>query len=89
MKKNGTTANKIDVLLKGMETIGSAERSSDPDEMREQFHTISNGGYAGLLYDTFGKDRVEAELEEFLSNDFFPRFGGGIGLTRLIRALTL
>jgi aspartyl/asparaginyl-tRNA synthetase len=89
MKKNGTTANKIDVLLKGMETIGSAERSSNPIEMREQFHTISDGGYAGLLYDIFGKERVEAELEAFLANEFFPRFGGGIGLTRLIRALTL
>jgi aspartyl/asparaginyl-tRNA synthetase len=89
MKKNGTTANKIDVLLKGMETIGSAERSSNPIEMREQFHTISNGGYAELLYDIFGKERVEAELEAFLANEFFPRFGGGIGLTRLIRALTL
>ena len=88
MRKNGDTANKIDVLLKGMETIGSAERSSDPDEMREQFHTISNGGYAGLLYDIFGKERVEAELENFLANDFFPRFGGGIGLTRLIRAMS-
>ena len=29
----------------GMETIGSAERASDVDEMREQFHTISNGDY--------------------------------------------
>jgi len=88
MRKNGDTANKIDVLLKGMETIGSAERSSDPDEMREQFHTISDGGYAKLLYDIFGKKRVEAELENFLANDFFPRFGGGIGLTRLIRAMS-
>jgi hypothetical protein len=34
----------------------------------------------------FGKDRVEKELEEFLSLDFFPRFGAGIGLTRLARA---
>lgn len=88
MKKEGNTANKIDVLIKGMETIGSAERSSDTDEMREQFHTISDGEYSKLLYNLFGKERVEAELEEFLSHDFFPRFGGGIGLTRLIRAMS-
>ena len=72
----------------GMETIGSAERSADTDEMREQFHTISDGEYANLLYELFGHERVEKELEEFLSNDFFPRFGGGIGVTRLLSALT-
>jgi len=87
MRKVGDKANKIDVLLYGMETIGSAERSTDPDEMRHLFHTISDGMYADILYSQFGKARVEKELEEFLSFDFFPRFGGGIGVTRMIRAM--
>lgn len=87
MKKNENYANKIDVILMGNETIGSAERSSDTEEMREQFHKISDGQYAGLLYELFGKERVEKELEEFLSLKFFPRFGGGIGVTRLIDAM--
>ncbi len=88
MKKSGNYSRKVDVIIHGMETIGSAERSANPEEMREQFHTISDGMYADLLYSRFGKDRVEAELEEFLSYDFFPRYGGGIGMTRMIRALT-
>ena len=87
MKKEGEFANKCDVIIDGMETIGSAERSADTVEMREQFHTISDGEYASLLYELFGKERVEKELEEFLSYDFFPRYGGGIGVTRLISAL--
>jgi len=87
MKKVGDHAKKVDVIIHGMETIGSAERSSDVNAMREQFHTISDGMYADLLYSKFGKDRVEAELEEFLKFDFFPRYGGGIGMTRMIRAL--
>ncbi len=87
MKKEGDYANKCDVIMGGMETIGSAERSADPKEMAEQFHTISDGEYANLLYELFGADRVEKELEEFLSFDFFPRYGGGIGMTRLISAL--
>lgn len=87
MKKEGDLSKKIDVLLYGMETIGSAERSCNTDEMRHLFHTISDGGYAQKLYDIFGKERVEKELEEFLSYDFFPRSGGGIGVTRMIRAL--
>ena len=87
MKKEGEFANKCDVIIDGMETIGSAERSADTVEMREQFHTISDGEYASLLYELFGKERVEEELDEFLSYDFFPRFGGGIGMTRLISAL--
>lgn len=84
MRKNGEYANKIDVIIAGNETIGSAERSSDPVEMRKQFQTISHGKYAELLYGLFGKDRVTKELDEFLLLPFFPRFGGGIGITRLI-----
>ena len=80
-------ANKCDVIIGGMETIGSAERADDIDEMREQFHTISDGGYANLLYELFGKERVLKELDEFLSHDFFPRFGGGIGITRMISGM--
>lgn len=89
MKKDGDVAKKIDVILYGIETIGSAERSTNPEEMRELFHTISNGGYANTLYAQFGKDRVEAELEVFLKHKFIPRFGGGIGVTRMIRAMKL
>ena len=80
-------SKKIDVILGGMETIGSAERSTDVDQMRATFHTITDGAYSKLLFDLFGKDRVEAELEEFLEFDFFPRVGGGIGMTRMIAAI--
>ena len=85
--EDGIHSKKIDVILGGMETIGSAERSTDVDQMRDTFHTITNGEYANLLFDLFGKDRVEAELEKFLEFDFFPRVGGGIGMTRMIAAL--
>ena len=85
--QDGIHSKKIDVILGGMETIGSAERSCDVDQMRDTFHTITDGAYANLLFDLFGKERVEAELEEFLKFDFFPRVGGGIGITRMIPAL--
>lgn len=81
--------NKVDVILYGQETIGSAERSSDVIEMRDMFYSISDGDYAHKLFELFGRERVKKELEEFLSFDFFPRFGGGIGLTRLARAYQL
>jgi hypothetical protein len=55
--------------------------------MRDMFYNISEGGYAKILFDKFGKERVVRELDEFLSYDFFPRFGGGIGMTRMINAL--
>ncbi len=89
MKKEGDHAKKIDAILYGMETIGSAERSCNVDEMKEFFHTISHGMFAKLLFNHFGKERVTKELDEFLSHDFFPRFGGGIGVARLIRAMEL
>tara|TARA_Y100000004_G_scaffold182300_1_gene228898 strand:+ start:358 stop:1227 length:870 start_codon:yes stop_codon:yes gene_type:complete len=80
------TAKKIDVILGGMETIGSAERSTDVEQMRDTFHSITDGEYAKLLFKLFSKERVEAELEEFLKHDFFERVGGGIGITRLLSA---
>ena len=89
MARNGDgTSKKIDVILGGMETIGSAKRSTDKEQMRDTFHTISDGAYAELLYQLFGKERVEKELEEFLEFDFFPRSGGGIGMQRLMTALS-
>jgi len=81
--------NKIDILLHGMETIGSAERETDVEPMRERFFTIENGKYCDLLFTKFGKERVLAELEEYLSFPMMPRFGAGIGLTRLARAFEL
>jgi len=88
MSRNGDgTSKKIDVILGGMETIGSAERSCDVYQMKETFNTITDGAYSNLLFELFGKDRVEAELEKFLEFDFFPRVGGGIGMTRMISAL--
>ncbi len=81
------TSRKIDVILGGKETIGSAERSTDKKQMRDTFYTISEGKYAQLIIDLFGKERVEKELEDFLSFDFFPRSGGGIGVQRLMQAL--
>ena len=81
--------SKIDVVLHGMETIGSAERSTDVKEMREYFYNISEGQYSKLLFNAFGQDRVEAELEEYLSLPMFPRFGAGVGVTRLARAMKL
>ena len=89
LSTGGEAALKCDVIMGGMETIGSAERADDVDEMREQFHTISNGEYANLLYGLFGKERVLKELDEFLQFDFIPRFGGGIGVTRMISAMRL
>ncbi len=87
MKREGDHAKKIDVLMRWMETIGSAERSCDTEQMRHEFHTISDWLYAKTLYNQFGTKRVEEELEKFLSHKFFQRCGGGIWMTRMIRAM--
>jgi aspartyl/asparaginyl-tRNA synthetase len=86
---DGETAAKIDVIMHGVETIGSAQRSTDKEEMRHQFMTISDGGYANTLFSQFTRERVLKELDDFLEFDFFPRSGGGIGVTRMIRAMKL
>lgn len=78
---------KADTLLYGVETIGAAERETDVEHMRKRFFSLENGSYAQTLFDKFGKDRVLMELEEYLSIPMIKRFGGGIGLTRLARAM--
>lgn len=81
--------HKIDVILYGQETIGSAERSTNPQEMKKFFENISGGKYAEKLFELFGQERVMNELDTFLSHNFFERFGAGIGVTRMARALKL
>ena len=85
----GDLYSKIDVILYGMETIGSAERETDIDKMRKQFFAISGGQYAETLFKAFGEARVTAELDEYLALPMFDRFGAGIGVTRLVRAMRL
>tara|TARA_B000000557_G_C20778769_1_gene445481 strand:+ start:97 stop:1020 length:924 start_codon:yes stop_codon:yes gene_type:complete len=89
MKRNSETgyANKVDVILSGQETFGSAERETDRDIMLERFNTISDGGYKKKLFDLFGETRTMAEMKEYFEFDFFKRSGGGIGMTRLIRSM--
>ena len=82
-------AKKVDVIMSGQETIGSAEREVDRDVMRKRFDTISDGGYKAKLYDLFGASRTEQELDEYFMFDFFKRSGGGIGVTRLIRSMKM
>jgi len=81
--------NKVDVILYGQETFGSAERSCNVNEMREMFYTIEDGKYSEKLFELFSKERVEEELEEFLKHNFIPRVGCGIGFSRLLRAYKL
>jgi aspartyl/asparaginyl-tRNA synthetase len=87
MKRDPKTglAKKCDVILNGIETIGSAERSCNVKEMRERFYSIMKGQYAKDLFE-FGKERVEKELEEFFSYNFIERSGAGIGVGRMIAA---
>ena len=83
------TSKKIDVILCGQETIGSAERSCDVKQMKEAFYSIEDGKYAEKLFDLFSYNRVMDELNEFLSYNFIPRVGAGVGITRLIRAMKI
>ena len=90
MKRNEEgLSKKIDVILCGQETIGSAERSCDAQQMKETFYTIEGGKYAEKLFDLFSYNRVMDELNEFLSYNFIPRVGAGVGVTRLIRAMKI
>ena len=94
MRRTADKAEKTDCLLYGIETIGSAERSGDPADMWNRFHSISGGAYAAKLFELFGEKEILTELRYFLDAESYPqghvvRSGGGIGMTRMIRALKL
>jgi len=84
---DGRHAFKMDAILGGIETFGTAERETSVEKMRSQFKTVSDGKYAEKLYQEFGEERVHADLERYLGHNFVERFGGGIGVTRLIKFL--
>ena len=89
MRRNSDddTSYKVDVILSGMETFGSAEREVDKDVMRNKFETIMDGSYKNKLFELFGEERTRAELEEYLELNFIKRSGCGIGVTRLIKSM--
>jgi aspartyl/asparaginyl-tRNA synthetase len=87
MKRDGNIVKKCDVIMNGVETIGSAERSCNKQEMEHDFKTQSDGDYAKILYDKFGEERVLKEFNEYVNLDLFPRSGGGIGFTRLLKSM--
>ena len=41
------------------------------------------------LLSLFGKERTMKEIRDYLNLEFFPRSGGGIGMTRLIRSMKM
>jgi len=78
---------KADLILHGKETIGSAERAVDIEQMREDFSKFKDGQYRKFLVEEFGKMRVMEEIENYLSQDFIERCSGSIGITRLQQGL--
>lgn len=86
---DGDTSKKVDVILSGQETIGSAERETDKDVMRKRFETIMDGAYKDKIYELFGKERTDKELDDYLDFNMVERSGGGIGITRLIRSMKM
>lgn len=82
-------SKKVDFIICGQETFGCAERECDPDVMRRNFHTISEGEYSQLLFNLFGEERVEQELEDFLELPMIERWGFGMGISRLLRAMKI
>ena len=89
MKRNSEddTSYKVDVILSGMETFGSAEREVNKDVMRAKFESIMEGSYKNKLFELFGEERTRAELDEYLQLEFIKRSGCGIGVTRLIKSM--
>lgn len=88
MRKNADgTFDKIDVLIDGVETVGSAVRSCNKDEMLDMLKKQDKGKYLTTMYKYFGEETIKNEVNDYFSYKFIPRCGLGIGTSRLIKAL--
>ena len=58
-----------------MTTVVKGKTVKHVNDLFDKFHKLCTG------------ESDEAELDEFLSHDFMPRYGGGIGVTRMISAM--
>lgn len=81
--------DKIDVIVHGFESAGTAVRSCNVSEMRDQIVLQDKGNYIRTMYQFFGNQRVEEEIEEYLDYKFIPRCGGGLGMSRIIRGMKI
>ncbi len=81
------TFRKIDVILSGKESFGSAERETDVRLMRDNFFNISDGQYSQMLFNKFGEKRVMDELETYLELPFINRVGAGAGISRILSSM--
>ena len=54
-------------------TVSEELIATDPVPMIKTTATISDGEYANILYSKFGKERVDKELDVFLSNRFIRK----------------
>ena len=75
------------VILDGIKCIVSGENSCSSIEMRELFHNLDNGKFKDLLYDKYTKQVIDAELNDYLKQNFFPRYTGSIEVESLVNVL--
>lgn len=87
IKIENNIAKKTTIILNGEETIDSGELSCNADDMRQMFSIVSKRNYSKKLYNLFGKERVDRELNDYLAHDFFPRYSGRINICRLISGI--
>jgi len=80
-------AQKVDVYMFGQKTVESGKKENDPHLIRKNFESVNSGSYAAKIRGLFGEDRVNKELDDFLSFDFFDRFSGSIDIHQFMSAL--
>jgi hypothetical protein len=83
------TSSNCNIILRGVESIRSSEKSCNREDIYKNFRKMEDGKYSQKFFDLFGEENVKEELNEYLSLNLFPRFGGGCGMKRLMRAKIL
>lgn len=79
--------NQMEILLYGKRAVVSSERCTDPKSLEERFYRYADRIYSLSLFNQYGKDKINQELENFLALPMEPYFGGTIHLNVLMRAM--
>ena len=82
-------ARKINIFLDGNDTITTSEKSCSHKEIKQLYNNINNNlSYPYSIDDlTENSKIINRELNDYLKNDFMPRYGGTIKIDLLTQAM--
>lgn len=86
IKEMNNKTKRVDIILNGINTITGYEKSCNPEEIKHNFYEQN---HVDILYNTFSKQKVDKDFDEYISKTLFPRYGGRIIMSNIADAMVI